>query len=275
MDINDVFLKLPYHEIEEFLRIGHLVNTDELTLLAKGLPSSAGVGVGTVCYSTKEAFDLIEKQVDYIYCKYECSPDDIVAMEPQYCKGVMTLHGGTTSHAAVVCRGLKLTCVSGISEFNSEKDVQALFSPHGGVATIDGNSGAVYGGHGEIENNNRNIQEIKAIYELLKVAIKCNIVSCQTASNVWRLWDVIVLDRKYPKNLSAKRIINNMTGEYTSFVPPSKCEVENIRSKLYDIYDGRLIVEGLIEFMVSELSAQVSLGHHHLYVRPLLDPLEN
>lgn len=34
------------------------------------------------------------------------------------------------------------------------------------------------------------------------------------------------------------------------------------------------MLEGFIEYLQSQLSAQVPLGHHYLYMRPLLDPME-
>lgn len=37
---------------------------------------------------------------------------------------------------------------------------------------------------------------------------------------------------------------------------------------------GNLIVEDLIEFLVSQLSSQVALGQHYLYMRPLLNPMD-
>ena len=42
------------------------------------------------------------------------------------CHGVLTLRGGMTSHAAVVARGMGTCCVSGVMEFQLNKEEKNL-----------------------------------------------------------------------------------------------------------------------------------------------------
>jgi phosphohistidine swiveling domain-containing protein len=274
MDVNDVVLKLPYQEIEDLLNEYNLINSDELTLLAKGLPASKGIGIGTVCFSQEEISRSIEKQENFIYCKNEYDPNDIGVILPSFCQGVISIRGGMTSHAAVVCRGMKQTCVTGIGvDFKKFQDILLL---HNNKATIDGNKGIIYGGIGEVQKNNHSLPEIKILYELLKIIIKCNIVTIKTAPYVWRLWDIIVLDRRYARKENIeKRMTDKTNVQYRSFKQPSQNSINRISQSLCYLENGELIIRGFIEFMVSMLSAQVPLGNHFLYMRPLLNPIKS
>jgi phosphohistidine swiveling domain-containing protein len=273
IDVNDLVLKLPYPQIEDLLNEYYLTNSDKLTFLTKGLPASTGIGIGTVCFSQKEASHLIEKQENFIYCTYECEPNDIKIISSPYCQGVMTLRGSMTSHAAVVCRGIKLACVTSISLYFEELKKQLLL--HNGKVTIDGNRGIIYGGIGEVYKRNCYLTEIKILYELLKTIIKYNIVNINTAPNVWRLWDIVVLDKRYSRGNTKKRMIDNVNIQYRNFRQPSQNNINKIRQNLYNIENGELIIRGFVEFMISVLSTQVSLGNHYLYMRPLLDPIKS
>jgi len=219
-----------------------------------------------------EALNLIRKKEKFIYCKYECNPEDIDIMVSLYCQGVITLRGGMTSHAAVVCRGMKLVCVIGTSVDYEEFKKNALLNNN--EVTIDGDNGIIYGGTGKVQKSD-SLPEIKVLYELLKMVIKCNIVNIKTAPNVWRLWDIIVLDRRYEKENSGKRMIDKVNMQYRSFKQPTQNEINRIHKNLYSLENGELIIRGFIEFMVSALSTQVSLGNHYLYMRPLLDPAKS
>jgi len=273
IDVNDLVLKLPYPQIEDLLNEYCLTNSNKLISLAKGLPASTGIGIGTVCFSQEEASHLIDKQENFIYCKYECERKDIEVISSSYCQGVMTLYGGMTSHAAIVCRGMKLACVTGIRLNFEELKKQLLL--HKGKVTIDGSRGTIYGGIGEVYKRNCNLTEIKILYELLKTIIKYNIVNNKTAPNVWRLWDVVVLDKRYARENTTKRKIDKVNIQYRNFRQPSQNNINEIKQNLYNIENDDLIIRGFVEFMISVLSTQVSLGSHYLYMRPLLDPIKS
>ena len=83
----------------------------EYDTLAKGLPASPGAAVGQVVFSADEAAERGGKGQPIILVRPETTPDDIHGLYAS--QGVLTTHGGMTSHAAVVARGLGKPCVSG------------------------------------------------------------------------------------------------------------------------------------------------------------------
>ncbi|MDR1134501.1 MAG: pyruvate, phosphate dikinase [Synergistaceae bacterium] len=78
--------------------------------LAKGLPASPGAAVGEVVFDADDAAEK-GKTNPVILVRPETTPDDIHGLFAA--KGVLTSHGGMTSHAAVVARGMGRPCVSG------------------------------------------------------------------------------------------------------------------------------------------------------------------
>ncbi|MDR1481881.1 MAG: pyruvate, phosphate dikinase [Synergistaceae bacterium] len=78
--------------------------------LAKGLPASPGAAVGEVVFDADEAAEK-GKTLPVILVRPETTPDDIHGLFAA--QGVLTSHGGMTSHAAVVARGMGKPCVSG------------------------------------------------------------------------------------------------------------------------------------------------------------------
>mgnify|MGYP002983877262 CR=1 FL=1 len=54
----------------------------------------------------------------------ETSPEDIEGMV--LCKGILTIRGGMTSHAAVVARGMGTCCVAGCGELTINEDETSL-----------------------------------------------------------------------------------------------------------------------------------------------------
>lgn len=271
MSVEDVIKKIPYQQIEDILDVEKLVNADELELWEQGLAASRGLGAAKICFSVNEAEHLIKEKEQFIFCQIELSTEMIRIVCSKYCKGVITVRGGMTSHAAVICRGIKKPCVIGFGDFNEmENAIHAL----GDSVTIDGNSGNIYVGLGKFEKTNCNVEEIKLLYELLLVIIKCNIITAETAPLIWRLWDVIVLHKRYRGNDNTKRFVKKKDSEYVSFKPPSRDEIENIFSNLQCVNNANLMIEDFVGLLFSELSAQVPMGSHYLYMHPLLNPMD-
>src|SRR5207244_2279895 len=84
---------------------------------------------------------------------WETSPDDIHGMIAA--QGILTAHGGMTSHAAVVARGMGKPCVAGCEELSIDADTHSVrIGRHelaeGDVITIDGGSGIVIAGPVEL-----------------------------------------------------------------------------------------------------------------------------
>jgi len=80
---------------------------------AKGLNASPGAASGKIVLDADTAARLGESE-PVILVGWETSPDDIHGMIAA--QGILTAHGGMTSHAAVVARGMGKPCVAGCEE---------------------------------------------------------------------------------------------------------------------------------------------------------------
>ena len=79
--------------------------------VAKGLNASPGAASGGIVFDADTAVEREKGGEPVILVRYETTPDDIHGMIAA--KGILTVHGGMTSHAAVVARGMGKPCVAG------------------------------------------------------------------------------------------------------------------------------------------------------------------
>ncbi|KAA0258545.1 pyruvate, phosphate dikinase [Deferribacter autotrophicus] len=119
---------------------------EKYEVLAKGLPASPGAAVGKVVFTAEDAEQWAERGEDVILVRNETSPEDIGGMNAA--KGILTVTGGMTSHAAVVARGMGKTCVAGcgtirIDEENKQFEVDGKIVKEGDFITINGSTGEV------------------------------------------------------------------------------------------------------------------------------------
>ncbi len=118
--------------------------------LAKGLNASPGAATGYVSLDPDEAERLgRDEKKPVILVRTETSPDDVHGM--LHAKGILTAHGGATSHAAVVARGLGLPCVAGCEVLRidygaGEFRVGDKVVRRGDFVSIDGTTGEVFDG---------------------------------------------------------------------------------------------------------------------------------
>lgn len=270
MSVSDVFQKLPYQQVVSFLDAEVIANEHELKRIAKGLPVSGGVASASVCYTALEAENFIEQKEEFIFSQIELSPEVIHIVNSKYCRGIITARGGMTSHAAVVCRGIHKPCIAGIGDFNEIRDLANLYNNE---ITINANNGSLYAGIGVIKKNNTNLIELKILHELLLTVIKYNIITPEICPLIWRLWDVMVLNKRYGRD-NTKQVVEKNDNKYISFKQPEKSEIDSILLKLQYVPNSGFLIEDLISFLFDELSAQVPLGSHYLYTRPLLNPMD-
>jgi len=117
-----------------------------LEVAARGLNASPGAASGGIVFDADTAVERA-KAGPVVLVRWETTPDDIHGMIAA--QGILTVHGGMTSHAAVVARGMGKPCVAGCEEL-SISDGTARLGAHtlqeGDVITIDGGSGNVYVG---------------------------------------------------------------------------------------------------------------------------------
>ena len=272
LSVEDVIDKLPYQQLQYILNSTAVINANDLKLIAQGTSASRGASTALACFTYQEAEVLIENEEDFIYCCLEISPDDLSIIKSPYCKGVVAARGGMTSHAAVVCRGLHLPCVTGTGGFF---ELEETIKCHNNELTIDGENGKVYVGSGIIKSKSIDLQEVNMLRELLHIITKYNIITCEKTFLVWRLWNVVILRKRYILKENEKRIVLKSNNKYISFSQPSEHEIVQINSYLGHISNGELLIEDLIDFLQSQLSANVSLGCHYKYMRPLLDPMDS
>ena len=119
--------------------------------LASGLNASPGAAVGEVVFSSDDAVARSAEGHKVILVRWETNPDDLKGMVAA--EGILTSHGGKTSHAAVIARGMGTPCVCGVERFHidaAEKVVRIEGSDRvlheGDVISIDGTQGIVVDG---------------------------------------------------------------------------------------------------------------------------------
>lgn len=116
--------------------------------IAKGLPASPGAACGKIAFSADEAKERAALGEDVVLVRLETSPEDIEGMIAA--KGILTVRGGMTSHAAVVARGMGTCCVAGCGSLKVDEE-KRIVEVDGKVYTaddyisIDGATGNVYG----------------------------------------------------------------------------------------------------------------------------------
>ncbi len=116
--------------------------------LARGLNASPGAAVGEVYFDADTAERMAKdagKKV--ILVRPETNPDDVHGMLAA--RGILTQHGGATSHAAVVARQLGTPCVAGCEDIKIDLSarqfsVDGLIVKEGDVISIDGGTGEVF-----------------------------------------------------------------------------------------------------------------------------------
>lgn len=120
----------------------------EATLLsAAGLAASPGAASGEIVFTADQAKAWTEAGKKVILVRNETSPEDIEGMHAA--AAILTCHGGMTSHAAVVARGMGKCCVSGCSDFSVNEKEKTLLTPQGilhegDLISVDGSTGRVY-----------------------------------------------------------------------------------------------------------------------------------
>ncbi len=275
ISVEELILKLSGTQWDNLLDEKIIINTNEIETLLKGMPASKGIAVANVCFSIEAANKLIDNKQPFILYLPEIGPDsDRESVFSSYCKGVIAQRGGMTSHAAVICQIKGIPCVSGVGE-NDIK--QLMLNVDNGIITIDGNKGVVYKGAAKIERVYPTLNEIKYLKKLLGIIIKNNIVSSETGILVWRLWNVFILMKHYTHYLqidNTKVVIQKDTYQYKSFSQPSIEELRSITENLVYCNYANIFIEDFLNFIILQISENAPIGCHHLFMRPLIDPIK-
>jgi len=117
-------------------------------VLATGLNASPGAAVGGVVFSSDDAEVFQEAGKPCILVRWETTPDDLKGMVAA--EGILTSHGGKTSHAAVIARGMGAPCVCGVDSLSIDAANKTcaiagtdVVLHEGDVISIDGTTGDV------------------------------------------------------------------------------------------------------------------------------------
>ncbi|HEY3961970.1 MAG TPA: pyruvate, phosphate dikinase [Gaiellaceae bacterium] len=118
----------------------------KLDVVAKGLNASPGAASGGIVFDADSAVEQA-KSGSVILVRWETTPDDIHGMVAA--QGILTVHGGMTSHAAVVARGMGKPCVAGCEDLTIDEAAgTAVIGGRkvaaGEVISIDGGTGSVF-----------------------------------------------------------------------------------------------------------------------------------
>jgi pyruvate,orthophosphate dikinase len=143
--------------------------------IARGLGASPGAAVGRVVFSAEDAAAWAEKATALrqrlqqttddaerqelrdrikdsavVLVRYETSPEDVVGMSVS--EGILTAHGGATSHAAVVARGMGKPCVTGCGalQIDYRRERFTVQLPRGPVTIHKGDTISIDGSTGEV-----------------------------------------------------------------------------------------------------------------------------
>jgi len=117
-------------------------------IIARGLNASPGAAVGEAVFSAADAVRVAADGRKCVLIRWETNPDDLAGMVAA--EGILTSHGGKTSHAAVIARGMGTPCVCGAEalRINAEAKQATVYGTdiiikEGDLISIDGTLGIV------------------------------------------------------------------------------------------------------------------------------------
>ena len=138
------------------------------TLLAQGSGASPGAATGKIYFDATRAAEAFDRGETVILVRPETKPDDIHGIVAA--SGVVTSRGGTTSHAAVVTRGMGKPCIVGCEALQVDPARMLLVTDgrtvrEGEDISIDGTSGKVF--WGKLETVRPSLEDSPETTELL------------------------------------------------------------------------------------------------------------
>jgi phosphohistidine swiveling domain-containing protein len=277
--IRDVLSRVTLADVEDFLQ-PEILNLTALVPLGRGLPGCGGAATGEIVLDASAACDRARAGHKILLVKEEVSPEDLEGVHVS--QGVVTACGGMTSHAAMACRGWGIPCVVGFVYMRIRHDAGVVSVGegqdlrHGEWMTIDGVSGRVYAGQGEIALRTwHDWPELLALASVIDLGLLTDEVPAEAIGRVWRIRDCFA--HRVPLTLPATSKKPSASRRFVSFAPPSRTSVQEARAHAVPIRDEDR--ENYTEILLS-LSATLSrllasalgLGKHYLYFRPLWDP---
>lgn len=183
--------------ISEILSPQFDLSTNVPQIIAQGLPASPGAAVGRIALSADEAVEMAgnHQENSVILVSQETTADDIHGMA--VAAGFLTAHGGATSHAAVVARGMGKCCVTGARNIFVDQTMGILrigdtVLRHGDWLSLDGSTGHVFEGQVPLRaHGNNNCAELDTLLRwassLSSISLRANADTPRDAMNA-RKW---------------------------------------------------------------------------------------
>jgi pyruvate,orthophosphate dikinase len=145
IDRDEAVVRIDPTQLDQLLH-PRLDENAEFEVAAQGLNASPGAACGRIVLDADSAEERGKAGESVILVRWETTPDDIHGLIQA--KGVLTAHGGMTSHAAVVARGMGKPCVAGCDglDIDTGKKTVRIGGQklrEGDVITIDGATGRV------------------------------------------------------------------------------------------------------------------------------------
>ena len=123
-------------------------------VLTTGLNASPGAAVGRMALDSETAVEMSEHGDSVILVMSETTPGDLPGM--MAAAGILTVNGGSASHAAVVARGMGRPAICGAGSLRIDRTARTITCgdvtiAEGEVISIDGATGTAYVGELAIE----------------------------------------------------------------------------------------------------------------------------
>lgn len=150
IDEKTTLLRIEPNKLDELLHpVFDQDALEKAEIIAKGLPASPGAATGQIVFFAEDVEEWVARGKSVILVRQETSPEDIQGMHAA--KGILTTHGGMTSHAAVVARGMGKCCVSGAGSLHVDYKARTLtigdlVLGEGDWLSLNGTKGYVYEG---------------------------------------------------------------------------------------------------------------------------------
>ncbi len=273
------------NQVRALLKPAIVINT-KVSKLGNGLPASPGAAVGVAAFSAARVIKLAVAGSPVILLRPEVVPDDIHGIEGS--AGVVTFRGGMTSHAAVICCGMKKPCVTALGWSFDDDTESTVHGPRGTIQegdplTIDGSSGVIYAGLADIKipkvfENDR----LLLLFRLIDVLSAENGLPQNHIGRAWQMRDIMLHGssdwsrpdpicqlKKWPVGSGARAKAFGQAG------PSDRRHLIDELSSFRlngDSGDNIEIWDGFRSCLLRLLSKSVGLGRHPEFWRPVFDP---
>src|SRR6185295_1451909 len=142
---DEAVLRIDPSQLDQLLH-PRLDTSVEAQPIAQGLGASPGAAVGAAVFDADSAARRGASGEAVVLVRWETTPDDILGLIQA--QGVVTSHGGMTSHAAVVARGMGKPCVAGVESAKIDEAARTMtvgdvVVHEGDIITIDGAAGTL------------------------------------------------------------------------------------------------------------------------------------